>query len=97
MAYEGDAMQPFLYSGDWYMVDLQDFEIKSRMMAFMRRDGEYWVNRVRKNPDGSVSLIDISADHPPFEFAPGEVEAKLSILGTVIFHTTPPTFQYQLK
>jgi transcriptional regulator with XRE-family HTH domain len=94
---DGDTMQPYLNFGDWYVVDLTITDLTNKMTAFIRPNGECYVTRVRRLPDGGVRLIELNTEEPPFDFAPGEAENKLKVLGRIIFRTTPPTYQYQLR
>lgn len=90
-------MEPFLYDGDWFVIDTRMTDFTPGITAFMREDGEYYVTRLLKRPDGGFRLSDGQSTQPPFDFAPGVAETSLRILGGVIFHTSPPTYQYQLK
>jgi|GEM_PF-3624010 len=95
MINHGATMEPFLFDGDWFMVDTRFTELLQSVTAFMRDDGEYYVTRVRKLPNGGVRLVE--GDGHPFDFAPGDAETTLRKLGDVIYHTTPATYEYQLK
>lgn len=97
MVHHGTTMQPFLYDGDWYVVNTAETGFLNGMMAFIRDDGEHYVARVQKRPDGGIRLSDGNSVEPPFDFAPGAAETTLRVLGMIIFHTSPPTYQYQLR
>ncbi len=96
MVNHGDAMKPFLFDGDWFMVDTRFPELTNGISAFIRDDNEYYVTRVRKLPNSGVRLVDNDEKHP-FDFQPGDAERALRKLGDIIFHTTPATYEYQLK
>ena len=96
MVNHGSAMKPFLFDGDWFVIDTRFEELANGISAFLRDDGEHYVTRVRKLPNGGVRLVEGDEQHP-FDFDPGAAEKTLRKLGDVIYHTTPATYEYQLK
>lgn len=93
---KGSSMQPFLYDGDWFVVDTKMAEVRDGIIAFIREDGDHYVSQVRKLPNGGVRLTEPGTQER-FEFPPGVAEKTLRPLGGVIYHSSPATYEYQLK
>lgn len=94
---DGDAMEPFLFHGDWFVIDTDKDDLRQGISAFIRENGDYYVSKVRKLPDGGIRLIENATAQQPFDFPPGVAEKTLRPVGQVIFRTSPPTYEYQLK
>ena len=92
----GSSMQPFLFDGDWFVIDTKMSDLRDGITAFIREDGEHYVSQVRKLPDGSIRLTEPGTQER-FEFPPGAAEKSLRPLGGVIYHSSPATYEYQLK
>ena len=92
-----ESMSPFLFAGDWFVIDTTRNTFVEGPVAFIRGTNDHYVSRVRKLPDGGIRLIETALGQQTFDFPPGVAEQKLRPLGVVIFHTTAPTYEYQLK
>lgn len=97
LVHHGSSLNPYLLDGDWCMIDTRFEELNEGVSAFIRDDGEHYVARIRKLPNGGFRLIDRDSTQPPVDFEPGVAEKTLKKLGEVVLHTSPLTYEYQLR
>lgn len=92
----GESMKPFLFDGDWFVLDTTITDFRDGITAFIRDNGDTYVIQVRRLPNGGIRLSEAGTQER-FEFGPGEAERTLRPIGGVIYRTTPATYEYQLK
>lgn len=98
MVAKDSTMEPFLFQGDWFVVNIREPKFDDGPKVFIRGVNDYYVSRVRKLPDGGMRLIGtVFGQQESVDYPPGVAEAKLRLLGPIIFRTTAPTFEYELR
>ena len=79
----GDSMCPTLEDGDWILVDTGVNTLKYDAIYVAALNGDLYVKRFQKNPNGGLRMISDNKAYDPFDIEP---TAEINIIGKVIYH-----------
>lgn len=80
----GDSQEPFLFAGDWILVNLDETSVDNGKMYAFRYGDELRVKRLHKRLNGGLLLVSENAtQYPPEEIAPDDVRDHITIIGRV--------------
>ncbi len=80
----GNSQEPFLFAGDWVLVNLDETTVENGKLYAFRYGDELRVKRLYKRINGSLLLIsENTEEHPPEEVSPADVAEHITIIGRV--------------
>lgn len=79
----GDSMEPTLRDGDVIFVDTGVNIFRSDSIYVARINGEIFVKRFQKKPNGNLMMISDNARYETFELSPND---DVTLIGRVCFH-----------
>ena len=79
----GDSMQGTYNDGDLLLVDRGVTEIKIDAVYVLCLDGELYIKRIQRRPDGTLLMLSDNKNYPPYEIKNGEL-ATFQVLARVL-------------
>lgn len=80
----GRSQEPFLYSGDWILVNLDETRVEDGRYYAFRYGDELRIKKLYRRLNGGLLLISENAvEYPAEEVAPADVAHHITIIGRV--------------
>jgi len=79
----GDSMEGTYNDGDLLLVDRGVTEIKIDAVYVLGLDGDLYIKRIQRRPDGTMLMLSDNKNYPPYEIKNGEL-ATFQVLARVL-------------
>lgn len=79
----GDSMQPTFFDGDTLLVDVGITEIKIDAVYVLELNGELYIKRLQRRPDGNLLMISDNKAYEPYVIQGPEID-RFEIRGRVL-------------